>query len=159
MKMDGIFNAVDIFKIAETIEENGAKFYSDAAKLFPGEDVGKMFANLTEWELQHKKVFAEMRGKITQQHPKLGPGTEEYKSVAALSTFSLWSGPYRQLSEIENREDAIRQALTKEKDTIVFYVGLKDFVASKEDKEIINDIIKEEMRHIAILTEALGNKI
>ena len=156
--MDGIFNAVDVFKIAETIEQDGAKFYNDAAKLFAGEEVSSLFTKLAQWEIQHKKVFAEMREKVTQQHPKLGPGTEEYKAVAALSTFSLWSEPHRQLSGMDSREDVIRQALQKEKDTIVFYVGLKDFVAANEDKEIINDIIKEEMRHISILTEALGNK-
>ena len=155
--MDGIFNAVDIFKIAETIEGDGVKFYNEAAKLFAGEDVSKIFADLAEWELQHKKVFAEMREKITQQHPKLGPGTKEYKAVAALSTFSLWAEPYRQLINVDNRQDVVRQALRKEKDTIVFYVGLKDFVAENKDKEIINDIIKEEMRHISILTEALGS--
>ena len=155
--MDGIFNAVDVFKIAETIEQDGAKFYTDAAKLFAGEKVSDLFTKLAQWEIQHKKVFAEMRGKITQQHPKLGPGTEEYKAVAALSTFSLWSEPHRQFSGMDSRQDVIRQAMQKEKDTIVFYVGLKDFVAANEDKEIINDIIKEEMKHISILTEALGN--
>ena len=155
--MDGIFNAVDIFKIAETIEDDGAKFYTDAAKFFAGEDISGLFTELAHWEIQHKKVFAEMRGKITQQHPKLGPGTEEYKAVAALSTFSLWSEPHRQFSSMDTRHEVIRQALQKEKDTIVFYVGLKDFVAANEDKKIINDIIKEEMKHISILTEALGN--
>jgi len=155
--MDSIFNAVDVFKIAETIEQDGAKFYNDAAKLFADDDVSKIFTRLAQWEIQHKKVFAQMREKVTQQHPKLGPGTEEYKAVAALSTFSLWATPHRQLSGMDSREDVIRQALQKEKDTIVFYVGLKDFVAIHEDREIINDIIGEEMKHISILTEALGN--
>jgi len=155
--MDGIFNAVDVFKIAETIERDGAKFYNDAARLFADYDISELFIKLAEWEILHEHIFAKMREKLTHEHPKLGPGTDEYKAVAALSTFSLWSGPYKQLENIDGREDVLKQALQKEKDTIVFYVGLKDFVAENEDKEIINDVIKEEMKHIAILTEAMAS--
>lgn len=153
--MDGIFNAVDILKIAETIERDGSKFYREASKLFPDDEIAILFTKLAEWEVQHEKIFAGMREKIKQHNPKLGPGTDEYKAVAALSTFSFWSEPYRQFSGIDTKQDVIRQALQKEKDTIVFYVGLKDFVAEIEDQDIINEVIREELKHIAILTDVL----
>ena len=43
-----------------------------------------------------------------------------------------------------------------EKETIVFYEGLKQIVASKEDAQAVSVIITEEMRHISRLAGMLG---
>ena len=47
-------------------------------------------------------------------------------------------------------------AIEAEKDSIVFYVGLKDFVSVKAGKDKVEDIIKEEQGHVAELSEKLA---
>ena len=53
-------------------------------------------------------------------------------------------------------ESIFKTALTAEKDSIAFYLGMKDLVPSAAGKVKIEDIIKEEMRHIRILGERLA---
>jgi rubrerythrin len=43
----------------------------------------------------------------------------------------------------------------KEKDSIVYFLALKAFVPTEAGKRKIDDIIKEEIRHIAILNQSL----
>lgn len=46
-------------------------------------------------------------------------------------------------------------SLKAEKNSVVFYTGLKEFVPKNADKSKIEDIIKEEIRHIAYLNRRL----
>ena len=50
---------------------------------------------------------------------------------------------------------AIMAAIDLEKESIVFYQGMKEFVPESLGKNKINDIIKEEMKHIRILSNKL----
>ena len=49
----------------------------------------------------------------------------------------------------------LKEALTAEKDSIVFYLGMKDMVPEKLGKDKIDWIIKEEMAHICLLSNKL----
>jgi rubrerythrin len=46
-------------------------------------------------------------------------------------------------------------AIGVERDSIAFYVGLKEAVSRKAGKDKVEDIIKEEMGHIVALNEIL----
>jgi rubrerythrin len=46
-------------------------------------------------------------------------------------------------------------AIGLEKDSIVFYVGLKESVSPRAGKDKVQAIIKEEIGHIAILSQKL----
>lgn len=52
-------------------------------------------------------------------------------------------------------EGIFKAALAAEKESIVFYLGMKDLVPASVGKDKIEDIIKEEMRHIRILGDKL----
>jgi len=53
-------------------------------------------------------------------------------------------------------EEVLQIAIGKEKDSVVFYVGMKEMVPEKFGKNRIGDIIKEEMSHIRLLSEELA---
>jgi len=55
----------------------------------------------------------------------------------------------------EKAEDIFRMAIGLEKDSIVFYLGMKDAVPERLGRSKIDRIIKEEMVHIAILSGKL----
>ena len=59
------------------------------------------------------------------------------------------------LDEEEKMKNAFRAAIDLEKESIVFYQGMKEFVPEGLGKNRINDIIKEEMKHIRILSNIL----
>jgi rubrerythrin len=50
----------------------------------------------------------------------------------------------------------IRYAMAAEKDSIVFYLGMKDLVPENLGKDKIDQIIKEEMSHIRLLGKELS---
>jgi len=154
------FNAAEIFEIAEQIERNGAKFYRKAATMFSDPDICKLFVRLAEWEAEHEKTFAEMRNRILASN--VAPTSfrpeetlPDPKVMAGLAVFGIRAEPREELNGRENRVDILRRAVEKEKDSIVFYDGLKDFLSDATDREQVDRIIAEEMQHVRTLGESL----
>jgi rubrerythrin len=52
-------------------------------------------------------------------------------------------------------KEVLKAAIEAEKDSIVFYLGMKDIVPDALGKKRIDDIIKEEMGHIRLLSKEL----
>ena len=154
------FNALEVFEIAEQIERNGTNFYIRAAELFDDPNTREIFLRLAEWEKEHERIFALMKEQLSEQNRL--PGTSEPEDflpdprvMAGLAVFGIRSNPTNELHGRQNRTDVLRRAVEKEKDSIVFYHGLKEFVLDVADKDIIDEIIKEEMKHIVILDQSL----
>ena len=52
-------------------------------------------------------------------------------------------------------EGVLISAIGAEKDSIIFYLGMRDAVPEGKGKERIDAIIKEEMGHVQILSQEL----
>ena len=159
--MDAKFNAFEIFEIAEKIERNGAKFYRRAAELFDDSHTRKMFLQLADWETTHEQVFADMRKQLSEQGPELRTFEVENdvvfdaQSMAGLAVFGNRMDPSAELTGKESITDILKDAIEKEKDSIIFYTGLKAFIPAEAGRDRIGDIIREEMHHIRILKQSL----
>jgi rubrerythrin len=157
------FNAFEVFEIAEKIERNGARFYRRAAELFDA-DTAKMFLELANWETKHIDVFANMRKQLFEQTRELRtfkPGNNilpDAQAMAGLAVFGIRPDPSDELTGKESKVQVLKKAIEKEKDSIVYYTGLKDFVPVRAGRDRIDDIIREEMHHIAILSQSLRQR-
>lgn len=155
------FNAFEAFEIAEKIERNGAGFYRRAAELFDDPSLAKLFLELAGWEKGHEQLFADMRRQLFGQSSELRTFrpddrlVPDAQAMASLAVFGIKPDPAEGLTGKENRAEVIAKAIEKEKDSIVYYTGLKDFVPTRAGKDKIDDIIAEEMRHIRILNQSL----
>jgi len=69
--------------------------------------------------------------------------------------FNVKADPVEQLAGKETPEDVLKMAIGLEKDSIAFYVGLKESVSHKAGKDKVEAIIKEEMGHIVTLSQKL----
>jgi rubrerythrin len=162
--MDIKFNAFEVFEIAEKIERNGVKFYRKAAELFDEPRIRETFLELANWERTHEKVFADMRKQLAGQSRELRTFEPEdnmaisAQAMAGLAVFGIHPDPSRELTGKEDKKEIFEKALRKEEDSIVYYVGLKDFVSDRAGKDKIDDIIREELRHIGILNQALQER-
>lgn len=153
-------NAFEAFEIAEQIERNGAKFYRKVAEIFDDPQTRGMFLELAGWEIKHEEVFAAMRKELSRQDPEMSTFKPEealpdVKAMAGLAVFGIRPDPSKELTGSQSREDVLKIAIEKEKDSIVFYSGLKDFVSARAGRDKVNDIIEEELRHIRILNQSL----
>jgi rubrerythrin len=158
--MTRTFNAFEAFEIAEQIERNGARFYRKAAEMFDDARVSGLFLKLAEWEKVHEELFADMRKQLSEQGRRLRTfdpqdAPLDAKAMAGLAAFGLNPDPSGELHGAESRQDVLKMAVQKEKDSIVYYTGLKGFVPPDAGRDKIDDVIKEELRHIGILNQAL----
>jgi rubrerythrin len=154
------FNAFEVFEIAEQIERNGTDFYIRAAELFDDPKISEMFLRLAEWEKEHEQTFSRMKQQLSEKdRQKSAPEPDdllpEPRVMAGMAVFGIRSKPAEELRGRQEKTDIIRRAVEKEKDSIVFYHGLKEFVPAETDKKKIDEIIKEEMKHIVILDQSL----
>jgi len=158
--MTRTFNAFEVFEIAEQIERNGARFYRRAAEIFDDPDVSAMFLEMADWETGHEAIFAAMREQLRGEDGlergfNLEDAPLDPKAMAGLAAFGINPDPATELTGTETRAHVLKMAIGKEKDSVVYYTGLKEFVPAQGDKDKIDGIIKEEMRHIRILNQSL----
>jgi rubrerythrin len=159
--MDTELTAFEALEIAERIERNGAKFYRHAAGLSSGRRTQSLFVELAQWETQHVKVFEQMKLRYTDPRMlpddtgKGGGDVMKATAMAGLAVFGIQPDPSTELSGRENRVDVLKLAIEKEKDSIVFYSGLKDFLTDRKDTKALEDIIAEEMKHVRVLRQSL----
>jgi rubrerythrin len=157
------FNADEVFEMAEEIETNGAAFYRKAADKAVNASTKEMFEELARWELSHREMFATMRSELAagQTEPLVvdpeGEAGMYLKAMADGHVFDTHVDVSKFFTGKESMKDIFKTALKMEKDSIIFYLGLKDVVASKEGKDKVGEIIKEEMRHIAFLNKELAS--
>lgn len=149
------FNADDILQMAEQIERNGIKFYSLAAERLP--QSRDIFAQLARQEEEHLAIFSGMRRNLSaaeREATSYDPEQENslyLQAMADREVFKLDQDPQKSLPPSVTLAGVIDIAIGKEKDSIVFYAGLKELVSEKLGGEKINSIISEEFRHIAVL--------
>ncbi|HDS83849.1 MAG TPA: rubrerythrin [Phycisphaerales bacterium] len=151
------FNADEIFEIAEQIERNAAQFYYEAADKAPDPDSKKLLKDLSAMEKGHEQTFAQMRTELSaaeKEPTTFDPDNEVALYLRTMADFHGAEGKIsatEKLSGLESMEDILKIALQAEKNSIAFYVGIKDVVPSKSGKDKIHAIIIEEMAHVSTL--------
>ena len=112
-------------------------------------------------EDQHEQIFAAMQQDFADQENAPDVFDPEDQSAPYLQAmaegrvFDVRSDPVDMLSGLESLEDILKLAIQLEKESIVFYVGIKNMVPESLGKNKIDDIIKEEMSHIVLLDNTL----
>jgi rubrerythrin len=156
------FNADEILQMAEQIERNGARFYRRAAAGV-SKAAGKILLDLADRELEHEKTFAGMRAGLTEAERKTPVPDQAGESAAYLEAwadghvFDVRVDPSEKLTGKETIREILLIAIGMEKDSIVFYLGMKDAVPGKMGRSVVDKIIKEEMSHMATLSRQLGS--
>ncbi len=152
----------DVFAMAEHIERNGARFYREMAQDEGiGSNVRELLLELAAMEDDHEKQFAEMRAGLVEQYTT-GPAFREEGDVVSYlhAVTDIWpvgkkAGTVSSEEEKTPVVGVLRTAIELEKDSIMFYLGLKEMLAEGSDRTRVDDIIKEEMRHIVDLNSKL----
>jgi rubrerythrin len=155
------FNADEVFQMAEQIERNGRDFYSRAATRVAASRTAQLLLELAAMEAEHEKIFASMRAGLSEKERKATVPDPGHQASAYLQAwadghvFDVRSNPVQKLTGKEKVEDILQIAIGLEKDSIVFYLGMRDAVSERLGQFKVDEIIKEEMRHIASLSREL----
>jgi rubrerythrin len=157
------FSADEIFEIAEQIERNADRFYRRAAQ---GTDDSRLRAKLLDlavMENEHEKVLAAMRAVLSPQEREpmvpepWGEAVLYLRGIADGHVFDVKQDPVKWLTGKETKQEVLSAAIGYEKDSIVFYLGMKEMVPEERGKDRIDAIIREEMSHVAVLSDELAS--
>ena len=149
------FNANDIFEMAIKIEENGAIFYRDAAKQVEEEKHKNFLLELASMEDDHAVTFANMQKELKDDETfsnTFDPDDENVLYLKALADTRVF---FEKKQPDNTFKSILSTAIQTEKDSIAFYLGMKELVSANLGKSKIDDIIKEEMSHIKLLAGKL----
>jgi len=154
-KMSYDFNADDVLEIAEQLEKNGGKFYRTAAESTDDPGNKEFLLELAAMEDQHEITFKAMRAELSAKEKEstvFDPDGEAAQYLRALADTRVF---FEKEIDVTSMRAILKSAITAEKDSIVFYLGMKEAVDESLGKGRLDHIIKEEMGHIKLLSGKL----
>jgi rubrerythrin len=155
------FNADEIFEMAEEVERNAAKFYHEAAAKAPDLQTKNVFLGLAVMEDGHLRTFREMRQGLSDQEKSgttFDPDNEAVLYLQAMADTKGFEGmrnPAEKLTGRESMPEVFEIAIEAERNSVLFYVGLKGMVAARAGRDKVEGIIREEVGHVAQLRRQL----
>ena len=155
------YNIDEILAMAERIERNGVDYYDRAAELTEDEGKKAKLRKLADMERSHEQIFAEMRASQPEERASFDPDGEVGRYLGAIvdgKVFNYRSAPTADLAG-KSLVDVYRKAIDLEKDSIIFYLGIRELVPEKLGNAQMDDIIREEMGHIVLLSDDLAAEL
>lgn len=154
--MNNVYAGKEIVELGVEIEKNGQSFYKTLARHSKERKIKDIFLFLSTEEGKHIKVFE----KILQEHaPRLtNPGIffdDYFAYLSDLADAAVFTQPEQGkkiASKVKSTKEALRLAIGFEKDSIVFYEGMKKLVPGR-DRAFIDAVIMQEERHLRRLLE------
>jgi len=149
------FNADEVFEMAEQMERNGAKFYRDAAETAADSANKELLMGLSKMEEAHERMFESLRAELTAAEKAstvFDPSGEAALYLRALVDSRVF---FKKEIDVTSMVEILKSAIEAEKDSIVFYLGMKEGIPENLGKDRIETIIKEEMGHIRVLSKEL----
>lgn len=159
--MSVTFNANEVFEMAEQIERNGAIFYREAAGKAANQEIKDLFLNMAAMEDGHLKTFEDMRKELAAQEKAETVFDPYNEATLYLQTMADGKGsegmksPTEKLTGNESPQELLEIAIAAEKNSVLFYVGLKDLVTATAGRDKVETIIREEVKHVADLRRQL----
>jgi rubrerythrin len=153
-----ILTAGEALHWALGIEENGKRFYTEVSKGTTDRALRVLFEDLASQEQQHYDTFKTMLDEVEPAADAPAVDYDEYQAyLKATLDSGLFEGPDKVLRLVEEAGDtktAIRAAMAFEKDTMLFYYDLREWV-SDAGRAVIFGIMDEEKAHLRRLAKML----
>jgi len=154
--MSYIFNAGEVYKVAIEIEENGKQFYEQSQGVIDAPEVKKLFAELAQQEVDHKKRFESLMAQLPPESttPTVwDPENELDRYIKMMADEHVFvAGIKDQLAQVKDARSALKMAIEFEKDSVLFFLSLEEAVAGQRDQDLIRTLVKEEQGHLKRLS-------
>ena len=153
--MGNIFSGSEIVKLGIQIEKNGRDFYDVLSKQSQDERTGKVFRYLKGEEEKHIIVFQKILVSLEKTEPQESYEGEYLNYMKALADEHVFTkkGKGKEIARaVKADAEAIDIGIGFEKDSIVFYEGMKK-VVPEYDIKIVEELIRQEQGHLKQLTD------
>ncbi len=162
MALETKFNVFEILRVAEGIEHKAAMYYLKSVELFDDSECRDMLYKLANRRAKHEKIWARMRKRYSEKTGEFGHfDPDNYvlsnpQVMAGLTWFAAKPGSLTRPNGHKSKEEILMDAVSRSDETIIFYQGLKDFARDPASEDAIDRIIKEETKHMNLVTEQLA---
>ena len=153
--MVNIFTGSEIVEFGIQIEKNGRDFYKTLINQSKNQKAKDTFKYLAGEEEKHIAVFQEILNRVGKyEPPESYPG--EYfaymSSLASEHVFTQKDKGKELAKNIASDKEAIDSGIGFEKDSIIFYEGMKKVVL-EHDHKVIDELIMQEQSHLRQLSD------
>ncbi len=137
----------EVIEMAIQTEKMGHTYYTEmAAKFKENKEINELFNTLSKRELVHKKTFNELKELIGDKDPDDWEEVSKYMRAYVESAFFLGKDKaLMHIQNIKNIDAAVGYAIGFEKETLLYFYGIRDAV---KEKDMVDEIINEEKSHI-----------
>ncbi len=137
----------EVIEMAVQTERLGHEYYSGMAEKFSEDnEIKDLFDTLAKKERVHEKRFNELKEIMGEEEPEDWEEVSKYMRSYVESAFFLGKDkPMLHLQSIQNIQAAVGFAIGFEKETLLYYYGIRDAV---KEKDMVDEIINEEKSHI-----------
>lgn len=150
-----ILQPSDIVEIGIEKEKKRRDFYAIAADQFSDNaELSGLFGRLRDWEEGHIRKFEKIRDTVAGgSYAESYPGEiEEYMQAVVDSDLYKDLSPETFAKTVKTPAEALDKGIGFEKDAILFFGGLSNFLDDKS-KEVVDQLIAEEQQHMVQLFE------
>ncbi|MEW6662468.1 MAG: ferritin-like domain-containing protein [Bacillota bacterium] len=148
-----LFEPSELIQVAVEIEKRGAVFYRQLKEKAVSAQVKELLEVLAAEEEQHQADFLSLGQDFSPaEPPEAYPGEyQDYvRSLVETHLFSDAEALERMMEEVSTEKEILKLAARLEKDTILFFNGMRR-VVKPEKHEVIEDLIAQEESHLAKL--------
>lgn len=150
--MAKLFTACEVVDVAVELERMSAEFYSEIARSAKDEERRKLFEGLAECERQHEQRFRELYQIMRQcapDAPESYPGEwQSYVRALINSRTVIGKDEVQRIATSGSAEDIFRFAAQLEKDSILLYETLLNYVPESERSKI-GELLMDEREHLS----------
>ncbi|HCZ06289.1 MAG: hypothetical protein PWP37_1098 [Thermotogota bacterium] len=141
-----------LLNVALKIESKGYSYYSELAQRTEGE-VSDVFQKLAEEERNHAERFKKIFADVSRESEGGWPSEEILGYLTTYAEVSIF--PKLEEDVPQNLKDAVELALDVEKESIMFYLEVADYVKSP----VVTEIVNEERKHVRTLLQLVKRQV
>ena len=153
--MANIFAGAEVVELGVQIEKNGRDFYEILAGRSKEKKAQKLFKFLADEEAKHIEDFRQILYSVQKYEPPEAYPGEYFAYMNALASEHVFTkkDKGKEIAEaVKADKEALDLAIGFEKDSIIFYEGMKKVVPAYGHK-LVDQLITQEQNHLTKLTE------
>ena len=150
-----IFAGSEIVELGIQIEKNGRDFYNTLIRRSKGKDAEEIFKYLAGEEEKHIATFRRILDNLEKYEPPESYPGEYFAYMNALASdyvFTQKDKGKEIANNITSDEEAVEEGIGFEKDSILFYEGMKK-VIPEYDHKVLDEMITQEQDHLRQLSD------
>lgn len=150
-----IFAGSEIVELGIQIEKNGRDFYNALVEQLKNQKAKETFKYLAGEEEKHIAVFQNILDSVHKYEPPESYPGEYFAYMNALARDYVFTqkDKGREIAKnVKGDKEAISLGIGFEKDSIIFYVGMKK-VVPEYDHKIVDKLITQEQDHLRQMSE------